>query len=423
MTKDINKELQDGIFEKIYQFQKVFQPHTQDSPIIDLIEDEKDGNLICNPEYQRKFVWSVEKQSYFIESILYGIDTPIIYFVEAEQEVHGHKKLIKETIDGRQRLGTIFMFYNDKLVLKGLKKNTPLYHQLEGYSFTKLLPKFQNAFKGYSVRTVTFKLVDTKVDLDTQLKFKYQLFQRYNSGLTALNQQEIRNCRYQKNDFLKMFKRISQSETFLKLCPFFKEDPRMGGDEFVTLLYFLSIYDYSLYSKESKNPFINQCYEKIDDKENQIYNLEIDNEKDTLEVSDENEINHDDNQIDEVEERNEFFTKTEKAILDNINKTLIIYGSKLKGNRQERYLIEVLYYYFYKNKKINKTFIKVHASDFGNFIHNEIEKREAAPYPSGQDFNLVDCFKDRVAHTARINYKFSEIDKIINDYFKLKKDE
>src|SRR5271157_5967611 len=67
MVKDLNKELQDGIFEKIYQFQKVFQPHTQDSPIIDLCEDKYDGNLIHAPEYQRRFVWSEvhSKQTFF----------------------------------------------------------------------------------------------------------------------------------------------------------------------------------------------------------------------------------------------------------------------------------------------------------------------------------------------------------------------
>ncbi|MEP6513240.1 MAG: DUF262 domain-containing protein [Parafilimonas sp.] len=181
MTKDINKEIQEGIYEKIYQFSKVFQPHPQDSPIIDLCDDQRDGNLIYDPEYQRRFVWSEEKQSYFIESILYGIDTPIIYFVEAEQQVNGNIKLVKEAIDGRQRLETIFRFIDDKLVLKGLKKNTPLYQNLEGNSFTKLAPKFKNTFKGYSIKTVTFKLVDREIDLDTQLKFKYQLFHRYNS--------------------------------------------------------------------------------------------------------------------------------------------------------------------------------------------------------------------------------------------------
>jgi Uncharacterized conserved protein len=164
MEKDLNQEIQDGIYEKIYQFSKVYQPHPQDSPIVDLCDDERDGNLIYDPEYQRRFVWSEEKQSYFIESILYGIDTPIIYFVEAKQEINGKSKLVKEAIDGRQRLETIFRFITGKLVLTGLKKNTPLYEHLQGSSFTDLPQKFKNAFKGYSVRTVTFKLVDREVD-------------------------------------------------------------------------------------------------------------------------------------------------------------------------------------------------------------------------------------------------------------------
>ena len=419
MTKDINKELQDGVFDKIYQFQRVYQPHTQDSPIIDLCEDKSDGNLIYNPEYQRKFVWNEEKQSYFIESILYGIDTPIIYFVEAEQEIAGQKKLIKEAIDGRQRLETIFRFRENKLVLKGLKKNTPLFKELDGKSFQDLTDKYKNTFKGYSVRTVTFKLVDAKVDLDTQLKFKYQLFQRYNSGLTALNQQEIRNCTYHKNDFSIMFKKIASSDNFLRLCPFFEKDERMGGDEYVTLLYFLTLFDYSvnMYARDSKNPFIDHCYEKIDVKD-QIYNLELfTGENDNLDVSDEDEADHEDNNIDEEKEREAFFTKTENTILDNLDKTYSIIGHHLKGARQERYLIEVLYYHIFNNKKITRAFVRDSGENFGNYINEEILKRKNAPYPEGQDFNLDDCFHDKVAHTARINYKFSEIRKIIDGYF------
>lgn len=419
MAKDLNQEIQDGIYEKIYQFQKVFQPHTQDSPIIDLCEDKCDGNLIYDPEYQRRFVWNDEKQSSFIESILYGIDTPIIYFVEAPNDVCGHIKLVKETIDGRQRLETIFRFRNDKLILKGLKRNSPLFEHLDGKSYTTLSQKFQNAFKGYSIRTVTFKLVDSKVDIDTQLKFKYQLFHRYNSGLTALNQQELRNCIYHKNDFLQLFKKIAQSEIFFKLCPYFKDDPRMGGDEFVTLLFFLTLFDTSVntYAIESKNPFINQCYEKIDVKD-QIYNLQIFNrDSDSLAVSNEDEADHDDNQFDEESEREKYFTATEKSILENFEKIYAVYSNHLKYKRQERYLIEVLYYYFFCNKKINKTFIKERGKDFGDYIFSEIEKRENSPYPTGQDFNLVDCFVDKVAHTARIKYKFEELRKIINGYF------
>src|SRR5690606_35241731 len=107
MSNTVEENLRKSIFEdEIYQFQRVFQPAPQDIPIIDLAENQASGKIDHEPEYQRKFVWSLNKQSYFIESIIYGIDTPIIYFVEVEKDIQGLKKIVKEAIDGRQRLST-----------------------------------------------------------------------------------------------------------------------------------------------------------------------------------------------------------------------------------------------------------------------------------------------------------------------------
>lgn len=176
---NVDEQLQRKIFEdEIYQFQRVFQPSPQDIPIIDLHDNWSSGKIDHEPEYQRKFVWTKSKQSYFIESLIYGIDTPIIYFVEVEKEVAGLKKIVREAIDGRQRLSTIFKFYDNELNLEQLKKNTPLYNELNEKSYKELNEKFQRAFKQYTIRTITFKLVDRNIDLDTQLKFKYQLFHR-----------------------------------------------------------------------------------------------------------------------------------------------------------------------------------------------------------------------------------------------------
>lgn len=154
---NIDEQLQQKIFEdEIYQFQRVFQPSPQDIPIIDLHDNWSTGKIDHTPEYQRKFVWTKSKQSYFIESIIYGIDTPIIYFVEVEREVAGHKKIVREAIDGRQRLSTIFKFYNNELNLEKLKENTPLYKKINERSYKELDEKFQRAFKQYTIRTITF---------------------------------------------------------------------------------------------------------------------------------------------------------------------------------------------------------------------------------------------------------------------------
>lgn len=412
----IEEKLRQNIFQdEIYQFQRVYQPSPQDVPIIDLYENYNSGKIDHEPEYQRKFVWSTNKQSYFIESLIYGIDTPIIYFVEVEREIAGVKRIIKEAIDGRQRLSTIFRFYTNDLKLSDIKPNTPLFKDLNNKSYKDLEEKFQRAFKSYSIRTVTFKLVDRNIDIDTQLKFKYQLFHRYNSGLTALNQQEIRNCQYSQNDFHKIFRKISQTEIFQKICPFFNDDQRMAGDEFITLLFLLTLFDDSLknYTYKSKNPFINEYFQRI---ESGIYNLEK-TDSDDLDVDEETEESEEDFEIDKEEIKRKYLIEVEQEIMNNLMKVDLIYSSHLKGHRFERYLIETLYYHFAKNKKINKIFIKNNASELGKFINDELISIETRPYQAGQDFNLLDCYKDKVAHTERMRFRFNEMGKIIENYF------
>lgn len=412
----VEEKLRKNIFEdEIYQFQRVYQPSPQDMPIEDLDDNFKKGKIDHEPEYQRKFVWTPQKQSYFIESVIYGIDTPIIYFVEVEREIAGVKRIVKEAIDGRQRLSTIFKFYNNDLKLEGLKKDTPLFNELNNRTHRELDEKYQRAFKAYSIRTITFKIVDRNIDLDTQLKFKYQLFHRYNSGLTALNQQEVRNCQYSQNDFHQIFKEIASTPLFNKLCPYFVDEQRMAGDEFVTLLYLLTLFDDSLeyYAKKSKNPFINDFFERI---ESSIYNFDK-HANDDLDVSDESEESEEDLEINLEQLKSELLQKVKNEILINLENVNSIYGNFLKGQRHERYLIETLYYHFSKDKRISKSFIKNNSYELGKFINEELKRIENEPYLEGQEFNLIDCYKDKIAHTVRVRYRFKEMEKIIDKYF------
>jgi hypothetical protein len=412
----VEENLRKNIFEdEIYQFQRVYQPSPQDVPIEDLDDNFKKGKIDHEPEYQRKFVWTPQKQSYFIESVIYGIDTPIIYFVEVEREIAGVKRIVKEAIDGRQRLSTIFKFYNNDLKLEGLKEDTPLFSELNNRTYRELDEKYQRAFKAYSIRTITFKIVDRNIDLDTQLKFKYQLFHRYNSGLTALNQQEVRNCQYSQNDFHQIFKEIANTSIFNKLCPYFVDDQRMAGDEFVTLLFLLTLFDDSLeyYAKKSKNPFINDFFERI---ESSIYNFDK-HSNDDLEVSDESEESEEDTEINLEQLKSEHLQKVKNEILNNLENVNSMYVNFLKGQRHERYLIETLYYHFSNDKRISKSFIKNNSYELGKFINEELKRIENEPYKDGQEFNLIDCFKDKIAHTERVRYRFKEMKNIIDKYF------
>lgn len=74
--------------------------------LIDGIVRRMQDESIMIPSFQRGFVWSLEKSSRFIESLLVGLPVPGI-FLSKDPET---QKLI--VIDGQQRLKTIKFFFD-----------------------------------------------------------------------------------------------------------------------------------------------------------------------------------------------------------------------------------------------------------------------------------------------------------------------
>lgn len=134
-------------------------------------------------------------------------------------------------------------------------------------------------------------------------------------------------------------------------------------------------------------------------------------------MSEDDEEKSDDVEINAEELSKNFIKKTKGSILDNIEKVYLVYGDYFKGNRQERYLIETLYYHLSKDKRISKQFLNNSSKTLGKHINSALLEVAQNPYPENQDFNLLDCYKEKVAHTARVRYRFSEMEKIINSFF------
>jgi uncharacterized protein with ParB-like and HNH nuclease domain len=80
--------------------------------ISDFNRKESKGRIETNPEYQRDFVYSIEKSSRLIESALMKIPLPTIYLCE---ETDG--KLF--VVDGLQRIKSFLNFIRNKYKLKG----------------------------------------------------------------------------------------------------------------------------------------------------------------------------------------------------------------------------------------------------------------------------------------------------------------
>ena len=140
-------------------------------------KDLTSGRFILDPDFQRDFVWDIEKQSKLIESALMRIPLPVFYLAERQD---GNVVVV----DGLQRLSTFYAFIKENIKLKGLSYAT----HLNGFTFSELSPKLQNRIEDTQL---ILYLIDNKVPE----KAKLDIFERVNSGV-ALTRQQMRNSIY-----------------------------------------------------------------------------------------------------------------------------------------------------------------------------------------------------------------------------------
>ena len=143
------------------------------------------GQFIMDPDFQRDFIWSVDKQSKLIESVLMRIPLPVFYVAENDDG-----KMV--VVDGLQRLSTFRNFVDGGLRLRLLE-----HPDLNGKEFGDLESKFKNRIEDCNL---TLYVIDSKAPERARL----DIFDRVNSGV-PLSRQQMRNCLYmgQATRFLK----------------------------------------------------------------------------------------------------------------------------------------------------------------------------------------------------------------------------
>ncbi|WP_202114733.1 GmrSD restriction endonuclease domain-containing protein [Vreelandella zhuhanensis] len=165
-----------------------------------------EGIVDIAPEYQRQFRWPRENQSRLIESVLLGIPVPSLFMA-------ANKDGSWELIDGVQRLSSLIHFVGNEEQLEklGFKSNLTLNSldvltEFNGSSY-KDLP--QTLKLKFSLRPLKVTTLSDKSDL----KVRFDLFERLNTGGIKLTDQEIRACvfRGQFNDFIS---ELSENEHF-----------------------------------------------------------------------------------------------------------------------------------------------------------------------------------------------------------------
>lgn len=171
-------------------------------------------NIIINPEFQRNYVWTREKASRLIESILLQIPLPVIYLAESEDG-----KCV--VIDGQQRLKSIYDFRNGSYRLCKMSA----FPELSGKRFNELSEDLIDRIDNTGIRVVTFSK-----RCDPELKFN--VFERLNTGAMSLNDQELRNCIY-RGPYNDLLKELSEDAVFRKLLGLSNAERRMRDVQLV----------------------------------------------------------------------------------------------------------------------------------------------------------------------------------------------
>jgi len=138
-----------------YPLDSVFV-RTEQRQMLDVVKRIKNGrfdlNFDLDPELQRDFVWSVDKQSRLIESCLMRIPLPVFYVAEAKEG----RYLV---IDGLQRLTTFQRFLNGDFALSFGSDNGQEPHRLNGKRFEDLPVNLQERIEDTQL---TIYILDAK---------------------------------------------------------------------------------------------------------------------------------------------------------------------------------------------------------------------------------------------------------------------
>lgn len=168
--------------------------------VSEVVKRIKMGRYQLDPDFQRDFVWPIDKQSRLIESCLMRIPLPVLYVAE-------DKSGKIAVVDGLQRLTTFSRYLDDGFALSlpsGDEEDYP--HALDGLRFSELPINLQE-------RIEDTQLIVYILDANAPERAKLDIFERVNSGV-PLTRQQMRNCLF-NGRATKWLKAAATSEQFI----------------------------------------------------------------------------------------------------------------------------------------------------------------------------------------------------------------
>ncbi|CAH1605283.1 conserved hypothetical protein [Vibrio jasicida] len=218
------------------------------TPVLTLIYDRLSFQEIeLQPDFQRKDrIWSAEKRSKLIESILMGLPLPAFYFAEKKDGDW-------IVVDGLQRITTVFDFMKDGFCLDKLESLDDSYN---GKLFSELSRLDKRKIREYQI---TAHVIDSESDKENLI---VELFHRINTYGVKLSDQEIRSAMYQGSS-VTFLRYLSSSFDFIESTNAKVSPQRQKDMELCLSALSYIVLGYKDFNYKTYNDFLSSVMEEI----------------------------------------------------------------------------------------------------------------------------------------------------------------
>jgi hypothetical protein len=225
---------------------KLFDRNSTKLTISEFFDNFEQGKYNFKVEYQRKSdVWSEDKRSFLIDSILKNYPMPPIFMRPNIDTQSGKTKY--DIVDGKQRLESIIGFIKNNVLLTTYFSEDDIFvdgageaeRDICGKSFAEM--KESPMFAEYVKQFWTYSInIDYLYEEDINLVSN--IFDRLNRNGEPLTRQELRNAKYHSSHLLSIIKELAQNEYWKERFGRLKIE-RMEDEEFISELFFLTAED------------------------------------------------------------------------------------------------------------------------------------------------------------------------------------
>lgn len=163
------------------------RPSVTNPTLASLYKEISDGLLVLAPDFQRRFVWTMEHQEQFIDTIMKGLPFPEIYVSTGQVDIE-KMRTTRNVIDGQQRLTTIRNYIDGA---------NSAYHKIPAYN--DLSPEDKGSFLSYEIVVRDLGRVPDDI--------VREIFRRINLTKFKLDSVEIHNAVYD-GAFISAAKRV-----------------------------------------------------------------------------------------------------------------------------------------------------------------------------------------------------------------------